>query len=145
MNTHNSNLNMAVTKLHFCSHNVRDPVCVRAKSPTNALRRVHRLSVISGLTYQSSTFRSVIEASTLHPVRTLILSPLPPPSHTNVYHCFCSPFSVIAIAKISRIRNHGSVVVYQIRKSVFSIWAERGPTWKIFHYVCIWCPMNTNN
>lgn len=54
-------------------------------------------------------------------------------------------FTAIAIAKISRIQNHVSVVVFQIQKSVFSIWVERRQPSKIFHYACIWCLTNTNS
>lgn len=63
---------------------------------------------------------------------------------TNFTKLFCA-FAATAIVKISRIQNHVSVVVCQIQKSVFSIWAERRPPSKIFHYAFTWCPMNTNN
>lgn len=65
--------------------------------------------------------------------------------HTNCLHLSHFSFSVIAIAKINLIQSHVSVVVYQIRKFVSSIWAERRLTSKISHYVCIWCQMNMNN
>lgn len=63
-----------------------------------------------------------------------------------VYNCFYFIWStVIAIAKISHTRNHVSVVVCQIQKFVSSIWVKKRHPLRIFHFVSIWCPMNTSN